>query len=98
MDSRTQPDPIRLSIAWQEPAMMQIGKGGLSEGVIREAKRLVNKHRYIKIRLLSSALEGQTKEDSFKSICSQIGATLAGIRGNTAVIYKSKSRRPPVRE
>ncbi len=87
------PDLVRIGITWQEPAMMQIGKGGLSEGVIKEARRLVNAHKYIKVRLHASCLEEHSKEEIFHTLCVSIGAQLAGIRGNTAVIYKLKKKR-----
>jgi RNA-binding protein YhbY len=83
------PDPARIGITWQEPAMMQIGKGGLSEVVIKEATRLLRKHRYIKVRLLRTG-GGSTpsKQGIFEELTNELGATLVGVRGNTAVIYK----------
>lgn len=86
------PDPSRIGIAWQEPPMMQIGKGGVSEGVIKEAERLLKKHKYIKIRLLRTG-GGSTpsKQEIFEEISNAIGATLVGVRGNTAVIYRLRS-------
>ncbi|NHI83439.1 MAG: YhbY family RNA-binding protein [Candidatus Thorarchaeota archaeon] len=83
------PDPTRIGIVWQEPAMMQIGKGGISEGVIKEATRLLKKHRYIKIRLLRTG-GGSTpsRQEIFEKISASLGARLAGVRGNTAVIYR----------
>lgn len=83
-----EPDATRISIAWQDPAMMQIGKNGLSEGTIKEAKRLLKKHKYVKIRLLRSAVTMDSKEKIFKSLAEWTGANLVGIRGNTGVLYK----------
>ncbi len=82
------PDSTRVSIVWQEPAMMQIGKGGLSEGVIKEVKRLLKTHKCIKVRVLRSALSEDTKESLFTELCDATGAHLDSIRGNTAVIFK----------
>lgn len=82
-------DPERIKITWQEPVMLQIGKGGISEGIVTEAKRLLKKHKYIKVRLLHAAGgDKYTKRGFFDNLCSKTGATLTGIRGNTAVIYK----------
>ena len=84
-----QPDPDKIATAWNEPAMVQVGKGGISEGVIAEAKRIVKKHKYVKVKLLkSTGADKYTKGAMFEELCSQIGATLAGIRGNTAVVYR----------
>ncbi|MFW9966421.1 MAG: YhbY family RNA-binding protein [Candidatus Thorarchaeota archaeon] len=81
-------DKTRISIAWRDPAIMQIGKGGLSEGIIKETKRLIKKHKYIKVRLLRSAVESDSKKHIFESLAKGTGSELVGIRGNTAVLFK----------
>ncbi|MFW9907464.1 MAG: YhbY family RNA-binding protein [Candidatus Thorarchaeota archaeon] len=89
--TKSQPDSERVSIAWNEPVMLQIGKGGLSEGTIAEAKRLVKKHKYLKVKLLrSTGTDKHSKHEFFEDLCKQCGANLAGVRGNTAIIYKSR--------
>lgn len=67
---------------------MQIGKSGVTEGLVKEATRLLKKHRYIKVRILRSAIGDQTKEELVEKLCGESKATLAGFRGNTAVIYR----------
>lgn len=69
---------------------MQIGKGGVSANIIEEAKRLLKKHQYMKVRILRSALGDSTKGDLLSSLCQKTGAKLDGFRGNTAVIYKTR--------
>ncbi|UCH03762.1 MAG: YhbY family RNA-binding protein [Candidatus Thorarchaeota archaeon] len=89
MTRKAKPDPARVGIAWQEPAIMNIGKGGVSDGLVKEAKRLLKKHKYIKVRLLRSTMsENPSKNDIVQKLCLSTGAKLVGIRGNTAVIYK----------
>ena len=88
MTSESVPDPIRIKIVWQDPVMLQVGKGGISDGLIKEAKRLLKKHRIMKIRLLRSALDNITKHQLASLFCEKTGAGLVGIRGNTAVVYK----------
>ncbi len=89
--TKTQPNQERVSIAWNEPVMLQIGKGGISEGTITEAKRLVKKHKYLKVKLLrSTGADKHTKQSIFEDLCSQCGAGLAGVRGNTAIIFKNR--------
>jgi len=83
-----EPDPRRISIVWHETAMMQIGKAGITDGLVKEAKRLLKSHKYIKVRALRSSRENASKEALFEELCRQAGATLVGVRGNTAVIYK----------
>ena len=82
---------IRISIAWQDPAMIQIGKGGVSENLVKETIRLLKKHNYIKVRMLRSALDSGSKQEIMTTLCEKTGATFAGLRGNTAVIYKVRA-------
>jgi RNA-binding protein len=82
------PDKTRINIAWQDAAIMQIGKSGLSEGIIKEAKRLLKKHKYIKVRLLRSAVTSISKKEMFEALAQGTGSHLDGIRGNTAVLFK----------
>jgi len=88
LNKMREPDPRRISIVWHEAAMMQIGKAGITEGLVKEAKRLLKSHKYIKVRALRSSRENTSKEALFEELCRQTGASLAGVRGNTAVIYK----------
>ena len=79
---------IGINIAWQEPAMIQIGKGGVSDNLVKETVRLLKKHNYIKVRMLRSALDTMTKKEMMTLLCEKTGATFEGLRGNTGVIYK----------
>jgi RNA-binding protein len=88
---KSEADPTRVSIAWQDPAMVQIGKGGVSENLVKEITRLLKKHHYIKVRMLRSALDDDTKIDLINSLCEKTGARLAGVRGNTAVIFRFRA-------
>jgi len=81
----------RISIAWQDPAMIQLGKGGVSDNLVKESIRLLKKHHYIKVRMLRSVLDSMTKQDLMNALCEKTGATFEGIRGNTGVIYKIRA-------
>lgn len=84
-------DQNRIAQTWQEPAMIQIGKGGVSDTLVKETIRLLKKHHYVKIRMLRSALEGSSKQELMTNLCERVDANLAGIRGNTAVIYRIRA-------
>jgi RNA-binding protein YhbY len=75
-------------MAWQDPAMLQIGKSGLTDATVKEAIRLLKKHRFIKVRMLRSSLESESKSALATELAQKCNATLAGMRGNTAVIYR----------
>ena len=86
-------DQKRIDITWQDPSMMQIGKGGVSDNVVEEAKRLLKKHQYIKVRVLRNAIGVKNKTEIINLLCQKTGARLDGMRGNTAVIYKTRGMR-----
>ena len=86
-------DPKRIQITWQDSSMMQIGKGGVSDNVVKEAKRLLKKHQYIKVRILRNAIGNHNKIDLMELLCQKTGAKLDGFRGNTAVIYRTRLMR-----
>jgi RNA-binding protein YhbY len=86
-------DQKRIQISWQDPAMMQIGKGGVSANIVEEAKRLLKRHHYIKVRILRNAIGDSNKHDIMELLCQKTGAKLDGIRGNTGVIYKTRQMR-----
>ena len=65
----------RISIAWQDPAMIQIGKGGVSDNLVKETIRLLKKHHYIKVRMLRSVLDSMTKQELMNALCEKTGAT-----------------------
>ncbi|TFG30993.1 YhbY family RNA-binding protein [Candidatus Thorarchaeota archaeon] len=88
---RPEGDQNRIKRAWQEPAMVQIGKGGVSEDFVKETIRLLKKHNYIKVRMLRSALGTTSKLELMNDLCEKTGATLAGVRGNTAVIHRIRA-------
>lgn len=88
MTRKKEMDPNRIKIAWQDPVMLQVGKGGISEGLIKEARRLLKEHKIMKIRILRSALDDLTKQQLVKLFCEKTGAGLVGIRGNTAVVFR----------
>ena len=80
-----------INIAWQEPAMIQIGKGGVSDNLVKETVRFLKKHKYIKVRMLRSALDTKTKQELMTTLCERTGATFEGLRGNTGVMYKIRA-------
>jgi len=87
----SQGDRDRIAQTWQEPVLVQIGKGGVSDTLIKETVRLLKKHRYIKVRMLRSALDGASKIELMTELCAKTGAVLDGVRGNTAVIHKVRA-------
>ncbi|MDK2781826.1 MAG: hypothetical protein PWR13_854 [Archaeoglobi archaeon] len=68
---------------------VQIGKAGLSEGVIEEIKRQLEDRKVIKIRFMKSiAKKREVVDDLVREIAIRTGCEVEDIRGRTAVIRK----------
>ncbi len=68
--------------------VIQIGKEGITDGVIEELKRQLKEKKLVKIKFLRSALEEKDREQLAEELQDKTGAELIEIRGNTAVFYK----------
>ena len=84
--------PKEFRIRMQGPADLQIGKAGISEGIINQIIELLKKYRLIKIRVLRNA-------PNFESITTVAGETatatdssLGLIRGKCFLLYKGNWR------
>ncbi|HEV8359172.1 MAG TPA: YhbY family RNA-binding protein [Candidatus Thermoplasmatota archaeon] len=70
-----------------------IGKDGLTEGALEEVRRQLEEQRLLKVRLLASAREGQTREDLARELAEGCAADLVEVRGNTVVLWRGKATR-----
>lgn len=68
-------------------ATMQIGKGGITDGVKREIKEQLKKRRIIKIKFLQNADRENFKE-KIEKLAEDVNAEILEIRGFTAVLKK----------
>lgn len=73
--------------------ILQIGKGGLSEGAVSEVKRQLKDAKLIKVKLLKSAREQEDRKDLAAELAEKAGAFLVEVRGNTVVLYRTKAQR-----
>ncbi len=68
-------------------ATVQIGKDGVTEGVIKEIRQQLKKRKIIKIKFLQNADRDNFKE-KIESIARETNAEIVEIRGFTAVLKK----------
>ncbi len=68
-------------------ATVQIGKEGVTEGVLNEIKAQLKKRKVIKIKFLQNSDRENFKE-KIESIAEQTNAKILEIRGFTAVLKK----------
>lgn len=72
---------------------LQIGKAGLSEGVVGEVAAHLDREPLVKVKLLKAALEEGDKGDVAERLAEAVGAVLVEVRGSTVVLYRRRRGR-----
>jgi RNA-binding protein len=68
--------------------LIRIGKNGLTEGLVKEIKRMLVKNRMVKIKMLRSFIEGKEKDMLVEEIVKNTEGMLVESVGNTVVLHK----------
>ncbi len=72
------------------PALVHIGKAGLSQTVVEEILKQLKIHHLVKIKFLKNFMDDtpKTKRELGEEIAVKTDSTLICIVGNTVVLYK----------
>lgn len=73
-----------------EPAKVRIGKSGLSEGVIEEIRRILEKDGIVKVKVLRTALREARVDDIAARVATELNAELIDVRGHTFTLKRRK--------
>jgi RNA-binding protein len=73
---------------------VQLGKGGLDEGVIRAVDAALEQHELIKVKLSSEAPEG--RHDAAEMLAESTGASIAQVLGRTILLYRRHPKEPRI--
>ena len=68
--------------------VLRIGKSGLSESVLKEIGKLLEKRNLVKIKLLKTSLSASGKNDFINKLALITGSELIDSIGNIIVIYR----------
>lgn len=79
--------------AQQLDAKLQVGKGGISEGLLEELQTMLKRDRLVKVRLLRSARAGEDREAMAEELAEATESVLVETRGNTVVLYRPRGGR-----
>ena len=74
--------------AIHSPAKIRIGKKGLTENIINEVKRIIEKDRVIKIKCLK-VVPKEAIEAVAKNIAELTGSKVVELRGKTFILLKT---------
>lgn len=66
----------------------QIGKDGVSEGVVKELQARLEREPLIKVKILAAAREGGDTKDLARELATAARVTLVEVRGHTALFYR----------
>ena len=82
---------VKRRLGTEKPTVW-VGKGGVSQELLREVDKQLDKNEMVKIKILKSALEkGKTKQIAFE-IAEQTQSSLVEVRGNTFMLYKRRKK------
>jgi RNA-binding protein len=81
------------SLAHPLKPMVQIGKAGVTEEVIRTVKRALEDHELIKV----SMTKPKDKKGMSTALAQRCGAHLCGLLGHTIILFKQREKRPEIR-
>jgi len=70
---------------------VQIGKNGISEGVITQIKEQFKKNRYLKIRFLELYMFDSMR-DASQMLANQVNGKVIDIRGKTVVLERIRTQ------
>lgn len=65
--------------------VVQVGDGGLSEGLLAELQRALDDHELIKVRLPAAGKED--RQAMIEALCDHTGAALVQAIGRVALVY-----------
>ena len=80
---------------WQSKTCINIGKSGLSEGIVNELKRRLKEEQIIKVRILKNCplLAELDKKSVANHVAKTVNAELVGIRGYTFILRSKEFKR-----
>jgi RNA-binding protein len=88
---------VRPSEVFQdkEVVVVNIGKKGLTEGVLREIENVLRARGVVKVKLLRSFREstGLSREEVAEILAKALSAEVVGVRGFVIALRKERERR-----
>ncbi|MEM3730149.1 MAG: YhbY family RNA-binding protein [Candidatus Bathyarchaeia archaeon] len=82
---------VKQRLSGEKPTIW-VGKAGVSEELIGEIRRQLEKREMVKVKILRSALEGNEAKKVALAVASQTEASLIEVRGHTFMLYKRRKK------
>ncbi len=68
-------------------ALIQVGKAGLSEGLIRQTDEVLGRHELVKVRFLA---DRDDRREQTAALAAATGSQLAGAIGRVAILFRQQ--------
>jgi len=82
---------IKRKLSGEKPTIW-IGKSGISQELINEIEKQLDKREMVKIKILKSALKENEMRQLASRIAEQTEASLVEVRGHTLMLYKHRKK------
>lgn len=82
---------IKAELSRENPTVW-VGKKQVSEELLKEIEKQLEKREIVKIKILKSALGEVKSSEMASTIAKQTESTLVEVRGHTFVLYKRRQR------
>jgi RNA-binding protein len=76
------------------PAIMQIGKGGLTENLIKTCSDALEARELIKLHILENS--GESPREVAESLAEAVGADVVAVTGKKAILYRRSEKKPVI--
>ena len=76
------------------PAIMQIGKGGLSENLLKTFSDALEAKELIKLHVLENS--GESPKDVIRELAEALGAEPVAVVGKKIVLYRASEKKPTI--
>ena len=82
---------VKRTLSEESPTIL-IGKGGVSEEVLKEVEKQLEKRKMVKVKLLGTALKGGETKQIATRIAERTEASLVEVRGHTFMLYRRRKK------
>jgi RNA-binding protein len=82
---------IKRRLSGEKPTIW-VGKNGVTQEILKEIKKQLDKNEMVKVKILKSALEKEKAKLMASKIAEQAEASLVEVRGHTLMLYKRRRK------
>jgi len=82
---------VKKRLSAEKPTIW-VGKTGVSQELLKEVDKQLDKNEMVKIKILKSALESSKTKEVAAQIAEQTQSSLVEVRGNTFMLYKRRKK------